>query len=164
MKNFKQKGEFQIYTDGACSNTSIYGEGGAAYLILDSKGNHFKEASKGFIKTTNNRMEVLAIVSAINSLPKNSSAVVYTDSKYAITILTNDIKPCANPDLWRRYREVSTDISVRFEWVKGHNGNYYNEQVDYMAQQARESMVEKYSLPADRFKKRRTSQPSLFNI
>lgn len=151
MKEFKQKGEFQVYTDGSCSNTSIYAEGGAAYIILDHEGNFVKEAAKGFVQTTNNRMELLAIISAINSLPRGSAAVVYTDSVYSINTLISETPPKANLDLWRRFHEVLNGISVRFSWVKGHSGNYYNEQVDFMAQQERERIVEKYNLPPDRF-------------
>lgn len=125
--------KFIAYTDGSCDNLSQRKPGGAAYVILDEKGELYKKASKGFLGTTNNRMELLAIVSVVNSLPKNSEVVIYTDSQYCITALTSK-KPKKNLDLIRRFHSIcDLNILVEFEWVKGHNGVFYNEMCDKMA-------------------------------
>lgn len=72
--------KYIAYTDGGCQNTSVYGEGGSAYLIIH-RGEVVKTASKGFLYTTNNRMEMLAIISAVCSVPEGSDLTVYSDSK-----------------------------------------------------------------------------------
>ena len=87
--------KFIAYTDGSCDNLSLRRPGGAAYVILDENGQLFKKASKGFLGTTNNRMELLAIVSVVNSLPANSEVTIYTDSRYCIMAL-NSKKPKKN--------------------------------------------------------------------
>lgn len=77
--------KYIAYTDGGCQNTSVYGEGGSAYLIIHN-GEVIKTASKGFLNTTNNRMEMLAILSAVFSVPDGSDLVVFSDSQYAINV------------------------------------------------------------------------------
>ena len=125
--------KFIAYTDGSCDNLSLRRPGGAAYVILDENGQLFKKASKGFLGTTNNRMELLAIVSVVNSLPANSEVTIYTDSRYCIMAL-NSKKPKKNIDLIRLFHEICDfRITVAFEWVKGHNGVFYNEMCDQMA-------------------------------
>lgn len=84
--------KYIAYTDGGCQNTSVYGEGGSAYLIIH-KGEVVKTASKGFLYTTNNRMEMLAIISAVCSVPEGSDLTVYSDSKYAINVFSGIWKP-----------------------------------------------------------------------
>ena len=76
--------KYEAYTDGSCDNLSPYGEGGSAYIILKD-GIIIKESKKGFVGTTNNRMEMLAIISAVKSVPKGATLTVYTDSQYCIT-------------------------------------------------------------------------------
>lgn len=75
--------KYEAYTDGSCDNISPYGEGGSAYIILKD-GVIIKESKKGFVGTTNNRMEMLAIISAVKSVPKGATLTVYTDSQYCI--------------------------------------------------------------------------------
>ena len=121
------------YTDGSCDNINPRKPGGAAYIIFNEDGTMFKKASKGFMNTTNNRMELLAIISVINSIPKGSSVIIYTDSQYCIKTLKSR-KPKKNLDLIRKYHELILNIgNVEFEWVKGHNGNVWNEECDRMA-------------------------------
>ena len=81
--------KYIAYTDGGCQNTSIYGEGGSAYLIIHN-GEMIKTASKGFLRTTSNRMEMLAIISAVCSVPNGSDLLVYSDSQYAINTLSGN--------------------------------------------------------------------------
>lgn len=138
--------KYIAYTDGSCNNLSPYGEGGSAYILL-CDGIIIKESSKGFVKTTNNRMELLAIVSAANSTPKGSDLVVYTDSQYCITVLTSKKKQKSNTDLINLFHESSSHLNkVEFVWVKGHSGDEFNEYVDSLAFSAYENIVEKYNL------------------
>lgn len=144
--------DFIAYTDGSCNNLSPYGEGGAAYVILDGQGNIVRQNSKGFIGVTNNKMELLAILSAVAAVPANSAMVIYTDSQYCIRVLSNE----ANAHNWERpnaniirqyFCYASRLKSVRFEWVKGHDGNEYNEMVDALAQSRTEEMRTIHNIP-----------------
>lgn len=117
--------KYIAYTDGGCQNTLVYGEGGSAYLIIH-KGEVVKTTSKGFLKTTSNRMEMLAIISAVCSVPEGSDLLVYSDSQYAINTLPGFWKPNKNRDLIFQYNErIKKLSSVSFRWVKGHNGDRF---------------------------------------
>lgn len=148
--------EYVAYTDGGCQNLSVYGEGGSSYIIL-KEGKVIKTASKGFLNTSNNRMEMLSIISAINSVPKGSSITIYSDSQYAIYVFTGKWKPKLNRDLVIRYHQYAKDITVKFVWIKGHNGNPYNEMVDELCTQAINNIVEAKNLPKNRFTKRKAN-------
>lgn len=97
--------KYEAYTDGSCDNLSPYGEGGSAYIILKD-GIIIKESKKGFVGTTNNRMEMLAIISAVKSVPKGATLTVYTDSQYCITSFTNCKKPKKDLDLINLYHHA----------------------------------------------------------
>ena len=141
------------YTDGSCDNLSPYGEGGSAYVILKD-GWVVKESQKGFVGTTNNRMEMLAIISAVNSIPRGSSIVIYTDSQYSILAFTKIKKAKKNLDLINLYHHCAAKLKhIEFVWVKGHNGNKYNEIVDSMANSAYKEMIKKYNLPKTKITK-----------
>lgn len=151
--------DYVIYTDGGCCNTSVYGEGGSAYVILHNN-EIFARNSKGFIRTTNNRMEMLAILSAVNALPDNSSCLIHSDSQYAINVLSGFWKAKTNTDLVNSFREKIKEKNIKqiqFKWVKGHNGNIYNEMVDSMCTNEIEKIVAKYNLPKNRFTKKKQS-------
>lgn len=138
---------FEAWTDGSCNNLSPYGEGGAAYVILKN-GKIFKQMAKGFVNTTNNKMELLAIISAINSLPDNSTVTIHTDSQYCIRVLTRPNKIRKNIKLIQLYHHTAAKMKqINFEWVKGHSGNKYNEMVDEMASKCTEQMRIKYNIP-----------------
>ena len=154
--------EYIAYTDGGCQNLSTYGEGASAYIILkDNK--IIKNASKGFLNTTNNRMEMLAILSVVCSLPDESSVTIYSDSDYAIKVLSGQWKAKTNHDLINKYRERSKHLQIKFQWVKGHNGNHYNEVVDNLCTEAMNVIIRENNLPANRFTKRKNNAP-LFEI
>lgn len=123
---------FIAYTDGSCDNLSAKRAGGAAYIIFNEDMTLFRKASKGFEHTTNNRMELLAILSVVNAVPEYSGVTIHTDSEYCITAL-NSRNPKKNLDLIAKYHRLSKNIAVKFEWVKGHSGNIYNEECDRMA-------------------------------
>lgn len=144
--------DYIAYTDGSCNNLSPYGEGGAAYILLDRQRNIIKQNSKGFVGVTNNKMELMAILSAVASVPDGSSLVVCTDSQYCIQVLTNKdnannfTRP--NSNVIRQYFNYASRLkAVRFEWIKGHNGNEFNEMVDALAQSRTEEMRTIHNIP-----------------
>lgn len=130
-----ERNVYDCYTDGSCNNLSDNKEGGAAYLIL-LNGKEILRRSKALIHTTNNRAEMLAIISAVKRCPIGADIVIHTDSKYAIFSfghrkrISDSVK---NSDLIHLYRKEAAQKKVTFEWVKGHNGDRYNEIVDSMA-------------------------------
>ena len=129
-----QPKHFTVFTDGS-STTRGRRTGGAAYIILDEKGKPIMENAKGFTGTTNNRMEMLAIISAVNRLPKGSRITVNTDSRYCIQMFTaKKVSLFAkNTDLIDLFRKVADGKNILFNWIKGHNGNYWNERADRLA-------------------------------
>jgi ribonuclease HI len=131
-----------IYTDGACSGNP--GPGGWGAIIL--RGEKVRQLKGGASETTNNRMELTAIIEALNALRHPANVTIYTDSEYvqrgAEIWLPKWKKngwcaatgrPVKNFDLWRQFDEAQFRHTVRFKWVKGHNGDHYNEQVDSLA-------------------------------
>lgn len=137
--------EIEVYTDGAAKGNP--GPGG--YGIVMRFGKHEKELSQGYRRTTNNRMELLALIVALEQLKTNEHPiVVYSDSKYVIDSITQNwvqgwvkkgFKGKKNKDLWLRYLAVSKNLKLRFVWVKGHNGHPENERCDQLAVAAAES-------------------------
>ena len=134
--------EVVIYTDGACKGNP--GPGGwGAWL---RSGEHEKEMWGGEAHTTNNRMELAAVIEALASLNRRCSVALYTDSEYVrngITTwihgwkargwLTSDRKPVKNDDLWRRLDGLRDQHDVKWHWVKGHAGDPGNERADQLA-------------------------------
>jgi ribonuclease HI len=133
----------KIYTDGACSGNP--GPGGWGAILLWN--GHEKELSGGEAETTNNRMEMMAVVKGLQSLKKERAAVtLYTDSKYVLQGATEWLegwkargwkgankKPVKNQDLWEQIDSLIQQHQVTFIWVKGHNGDEMNERVDKLA-------------------------------
>lgn len=132
-EEFPENGRHYVcYTDGSCDNVKSKA-GGSAYIIIKD-GEIVKMKSHGSLCTTNNRMELLAIISAVNSCPDNACVDVYTDSKYCIWVLSKETAPQINEDLYELFKKCSAHVEgVRFHWVKGHNGDKYNEMADDMA-------------------------------
>ena len=131
----------KIYTDG--SSIGNPGPGGYGIVMLIDKEDYKKEFSQGFKLTTNNRMELLAVIVAIEKIKiKNSNVSVYTDSKYVSDAVEKgwlfkwvkkDFKNKKNPDLWRRFLKIYGDHNIKFHWIKGHNNDFYNERCDFLA-------------------------------
>jgi ribonuclease HI len=129
----------EIFTDGASSGNP--GPGG--YGAILRSGNHYKELSEGFRKTTNNRMELLAVIKALEALKNpNQIVTIYSDSKYVIDAiekrwvqgwLAKGFVGKKNKDLWLRYLDASRQHTVKFVWVRGHNGHPENERCDELA-------------------------------
>ena len=140
-----------IYTDG--SSRGNPGPGGYGTVLL-AKG-HKKELSEGFRKTTNNRMELLAVIKGLEVLKViNTEVLIYSDSKYVVDSVEKGwlwgwvkkgFKDKKNRDLWERFIPVYKRNKVKFQWVKGHAGNPGNERCDELATQA----ADESGLPAD---------------
>ena len=134
----------RIYTDGAAKGNPGNGGYGA---ILDYQGQR-KELAKGFRMTTNNRMELLAVIVGLEAIKKPGWEVeVISDSKYVVDAvekgwLKNWIKKAFKGkkkiDLWKRYLDAAKTHKVRFKWIKGHAGHLENERCDYLAVRAAE--------------------------
>jgi ribonuclease HI len=132
-----------IYTDGACSGNP--GPGGYGIVLLHGK--HAKELSRGFRQTTNNRMELLAAVVGLRALNQRCEVHLYSDSQYVVQGIEagwarrwmanswrrERNKVAANWDLWRDLLAVLDRHDVSFHWVRGHNGDPYNERCDELA-------------------------------
>lgn len=140
-----------VFTDGASSGNP--GPGGFGVILRS--GQHYKELSGGFRKTTNNRMELLAVIVGLETLKKPGQEItVHTDSKYVADAVTKnwvfgwEKKQFAgkkNPDLWIRFLKIYRQHKVVFRWVKGHAGHPENERCDVLAVQAGKQKA----LPAD---------------
>ena len=133
-----------IYTDGAAKGNP--GKGGYGIVLLSGKLR--KELSKGFRLTTNNRMELLAVIVSLEALKKKpESVIIFSDSKYVVDAVekkwvfgwekTNFNKK-KNPDLWIRFLKVYRQHNVAFKWVKGHSDNAENNRCDFLAVKASE--------------------------
>ncbi len=144
----------RIYTDGAAKGNP--GPGGYG-TILDYKGKR-KELSEGFRNTTNNRMELLAVIMGLEAIKKDGWEVqVISDSKYVVDAVekgwlknwvTKDFKGKKNRDLWERFLKVYYRHRVKFKWIKGHAGHAENERCDELAVQA--ASQEPHLLKTDR--------------
>ncbi len=132
-----------IYTDGACSGNP--GPGGWGAILM--YGRHKKELSGGAGQTTNNRMELLGVITALEALTEPCRVELFSDSKYVIDALEKgwakswqargwvkgDKKPALNPDLWERLLALCDVHMVTCHWVKGHAENEYNNRCDQLA-------------------------------
>jgi ribonuclease HI len=135
----KEDQRIEIYTDGAARGNP--GPGG--YGIVMKYGSYRKEISQGYRLTTNNRMELLAVIVALEQLRyKNSDVVVYSDSKYVCEAVNKGwifdwerkgFKKKKNPDLWKKFLKVYRDHRVELVWIKGHSNHIENDQCDRLA-------------------------------
>ena len=136
--------KINIYTDGS----SIGNPGPGGYgVIMEWEGKQYiKEFSDGYRLTTNNRMELMAVIVALEKLKKQSMEVtIYSDSKYVIDSVQKKwvfnwekkaFKDKKNPDLWKRYLNIHRKHQVNFKWIKGHNAHPQNERCDKLAVKA----------------------------
>lgn len=120
-----------IYTDGSCLKNPN-GPGGWAYLILE-KDDFIIIDSGNEISTTNNRMELKAVIEVLKNINFKNEYTIYSDSQLTINCAEGKWKRKANLDLWEEYDNHSKNKKINYEWVKAHNGNKYNEMVDKIA-------------------------------
>ena len=132
-----------IYTDGACSGNP--GPGGYGAILM--YGSHKKELSGGDANTTNNRMELMGVITALKALNRPCQVDLYTDSQYVVNAIEkgwarkwqangwmrNKKDKALNPDLWQRLLDLLDTHQVTFHWVKGHAENPYNNRCDELA-------------------------------
>ena len=142
----------KIYTDGAArGNPDGPGGYGSVLEYVDTKGElHVKEISRGYVRTTNNRMELMAVIAGLEALNRPCEVEVYSGSQYVVNAFNQHwmdgwIKkgwkrgknePVKNVDLWKRLLEAKEKHSVTFHWVKGHDGHPQNERCDELATSA----------------------------
>ena len=143
--------QIEIYTDGACSGNPGPGGWGA---VLRYNGRE-KEISGGEAQTTNNRMELTAVIAALECLKEPCTVELYSDSKYVIDALSkgwavswrkkgwvkSDKKPALNVDLWERLLKLTEAHEMHYHWVKGHADNEYNNRCDALAVAEREKFA-----------------------
>lgn len=144
--------QVKIYTDGAArGNPDGPGGYGTVLEYIDTKGVlHTKELSQGYVRTTNNRMELMAVIAGLEALNRPCEVEVYSDSQYVVNAFNQHwvdgwIKkgwkrgknePVKNPDLWKRLLAAKEKHEVSFHWVKGHDGHPQNERCDLLATSA----------------------------
>ncbi len=142
--------EVTLYTDGSCKQNP--GPGGWCAILV--YGNIEKVISGGEKNTTNNRMELMAVIKALEALREPCSVKLVSDSKYVIDALNlgwakgwrsrgwkkADKSPALNPDLWEKLLALTEIHSLTYEWIKGHAGHQYNERCDSVAQSEADKM------------------------
>ncbi len=156
-----------VFTDG--SSLGNPGPGGYGILIKTSDGSLEKQFSKGFRKTTNNRMELLAVVDALKKIKNKEIPVeIYTDSKYVSEAINKGwinkwikerFRKTKNTDLWKEFLKISKDFDFSIHWIKGHNKHRENEICDKLAVRAAKSD----NLSIDEgFENKENDKPTLF--
>ena len=139
-----RKPHVTIYTDGACSGNP--GPGGYGAVLIDQSGRR-RELSDGFRNTTNNRMELLGVIAALEALKRPCDVTLISDSEYVVNAIAKgwlvnwqrkgwrkaDKKPVMNIDLWQRLLPKLEEHNIEFCWTKGHAGNPENERCDELA-------------------------------
>ncbi len=144
----------ELYTDGACSGNP--GPGGWGYILRHPVTGQEREASGGEKATTNNRMELLAVIRGLEALTRPSVVELFSDSQYVLKGLeewmegwkrrgwkTAGKKPVKNRELWERLDELKGEHEIRFHWVRGHNDHPENERCDRLAVRARDAAAGK---------------------
>ena len=150
----KQDAQFIAYTDGACSGNP--GPGGWGAILRAMEGDHIikeRELNGGEKDTTNNRMELMAAISALEALSRRTQITIITDSVYVKDGMTKWImgwkkngwktaakKPVKNEELWKRLDEAVSRHHVEWEWIKGHAGHEGNERADELAREGLEAI------------------------
>lgn len=139
----------KIWTDGSCLGNP--GPGGWAFVATDGK--NIAHRSGGEASTTNNRMELMAVIRALTAAHRHSEVEIHTDSQYVKNGMqtwiknwrknnwrTADKKPVKNQDLWQKLDELANNTKIHWVWVRGHNGEEFNEMCDKLARTAAEKL------------------------
>ena len=131
-----------LYTDGSCIGNP--GPGGWASIIII---NDVKTTLSGSDEeTTNNKMEITAVIKGLEQFPENSSVKIFTDSEYVINTMTKNWKRNTNLDLWNRLDSLVINRTIEWNWVKGHSGNKLNDEADLIANGEAKKIIEKKKL------------------
>ena len=139
----------KIWTDGSCLGNP--GPGGWAFVATD--GENIAERCGGEKDTTNNRMELMAVIRALTAAHRHKSVEIHTDIQYVKNGMTTwlknwkkkngrtaDKKPVKNQDLWQKLDELATNVEIHWVWVRGHNGEEFNERCDELARGCAENL------------------------
>ena len=121
-------GAYIVYTDGGCA-VNPGGPGGAACVVTAPDG-AVAELSRGYFSTTNNRMELTAVIMALEAIPGDAPVCLYSDSQYVLNCMSGAWSRHKNRDLWARFEAVSHGRQIETRWVPGHNGVPQNERCD----------------------------------
>jgi ribonuclease HI len=143
--------KIEIYTDGACKGNPGVGGWGAILIA----GKHEKELFGGELETTNNRMELMAVIQALNALKRPCEIALHTDSQYVLKGITEWMvgwkakgwktaskAPVKNVDLWQALDQAQTTHKIDWIWVRGHTGNVGNERADQLANRGVEMVLQ----------------------
>lgn len=139
--------DFDIWTDGGCNPNP--GIGGYGIIIKNNATQDKDEIKQGFKESTNNRMELLAVIEALRKIPEESSVKLYTDSTYVVNHVNGNDKRSNNEDLWESFDKVRKGIKLDIEWVKGYKKaeitdeiHMNNKRCDTLVHEARENKAE----------------------
>lgn len=131
---------YKLYTDGGCLKNPD-GPGGYGVIIIAPDGK-IEELKGGNPSSTNNRMEIIAAIVGLSHIPTGQAVKVYSDSQYVIKTMNGEFKKKKNLDLWEKLDEVAShQAHIEWNWVKGHNGNLYNERCDKLATEGMEKYI-----------------------
>ena len=150
-QNLDEYQEFKVYTDGACIGNP--GPGGYAAVILNTNSEKLKTISGSEKDSTNNRMELRAVIEALKNIPSNTKIELYSDSSYVLNGLSSWVegwkkngwktaskKAVANQDLWQELDKLSSGFELSYQKVKGHSGDQFNDEVDNLAKKEAEKV------------------------
>ena len=132
--------DYTIYTDGGCAKNPG-GVGAYGVVMIDNETGEFCEYSEAFPETTNNRMEVMAVIAAMEKMTPGQSAIIHSDSQYVINCWSGAWQKKKNKDLWSRMKKAGRGKKIEMVWVKGHDGDTYNERCDDLATEAMQKLL-----------------------
>ena len=127
--------DFIAYTDGGC-HPNPGGPGGYGVIVIDTATGEEREFSASYQSTTNNRMEMMAVIVALTNIPNGAQVSVYSDSQYVVKTMNGIFKKGKNGDLWVKLESSAAGKKIVWHWVQGHNGNEHNERCDKLATKA----------------------------
>lgn len=130
--------KYTIYTDGGCAYNPG-GPGGIGVVVINNETKERVEISKGYKATTNNRMEILAVIEGLKVTEPGASITLYSDSQYTLNCMSGVWSKKKNIDLWEILNPLQKERNIELNWVKGHNKNKYNERCDALATGAMQS-------------------------
>lgn len=130
--NLSFEPDYILYTDGGCA-INPGGPGGYGSILIDNHTGEFQEFSAGYFASTNNRMEIMAVIAGMEHIENGARVHLYADSQYVLRTINGEYQKKKNLDLWKRLDDAMKGKEIEIVWVKGHNGNQYNERCDELA-------------------------------